>query len=1192
MALSKPTNGHFLFSSYTYRTFDPCGKCAKHCDEKESFIIHCKVCEKSFHRSCLNLSKRKYKQIIDRDDYFVCSRKCYHLVLPLTQCDAIDLFSALFGEGDYPCGRCKRDCLDNSPCISCSICDKWFHFECSNLNADEFNNIPYYFCSSVCEMCIFPFTNVETGLLVKNDILHKKANVSRKPKPEKLKSNSKLNVKSLPSVKFDHFVDINCNYVDPGRITDEFIGNDHSFTIYQNNIRSLNKNIDSIQEEIFMECTEMPDILAFSETKLNQNSTIPGWEGYSFEHVDSLTDFGGVGIFIKNEIDYNVRDDLSINSTRCEDLWIEFKIKSAGCSLEKFVVGIIYRHPNQKYNSFCENLCKTLETLSQSKTNYILVGDYNIDIGKYNCVSSVTNYINTLNSYGCLFHVDKPTRVTSNSASCIDHVYSNLNPDRLLNHIVICDVSDHYGILTKVCNVEKCYDKDPIYYRRSNLSPQEWKLFNEELKYSIDQKLLSLDQDLKDDIDHFAACITDSCQELIEKFMPNKKLSRKRRHFLCKPWISKGLRISIRTKNKLHRSSLKSTDPVTIGNYKKYRNLLSRLKNKAKNIYYANLASRFGNDKSKTWRLINEITNRKKSTKPPITYIIDKDGQKITDRKHMTNHLNEYFSNIGEEMNSAFKKTSSSTKNPLEYIPLYTKEEFTFKATNKREITKVISDLNNKKTSGYDLISNYILKSCCSTIVPYITKLFNQCFTKNIFPSPYKIALVVPIFKGGNKGDVSCYRPISLLPVLGKLLEKIAYKQTLNHLIDNNLLTEKQFGFRKGLSTEYAIVDIYEKLLNNLDKGLNSCAIFLDLKKAFDSVDHEILLGKLSRYGITGNALEFFRSYLSLRSQQVKLGTDISKQLFIKVGVPQGSVLGPLLFLIFINDLPYASDFFIKLFADDTFLCLHDSDIIELEKNVNIEINKVYDWLVANKLSLNIAKSKYMIITNKKIDYNTFKVVIDKTRLEHCDKYKYLGVFIDKNLNWKYHIEYISNKISKACGSLSKLRHIMSTDVLKEVYYALIHSYIKYGITTWGNASNTTLNPLKVLINRAVRIISFAPYGRIDLKPIYNSLKFLDFESTFRLETSKLMFKRKHDIFPIPFANHFVDEYSVSHCYNLRNRELTATSNSRPNPRLASSKKSLYFRGEEVWENTPETLRNAPSFNSFKKLMKGYILEP
>ena len=282
----------------------------------------------------------------------------------------------------------------------------------------------------------------------------------------------------------------------------------------------------------------------------------------------------------------------------------------------------------------------------------------------------------------------------------------------------------------------------------------------------------------------------------------------------------------------------------------------------------------------------------------------------------------------------------------------------------------------------------------------------------------------------------------------------------------------------------------------------------MDLAKAFDSVSHEILLRKMHHYGIRGKPLELFRSYLKSRKQYVKVNGVKSSLIDIMYGVPQGSILGPLLFLIFINDLPDATNFFIKLFADDTFLCTQNNDFTAMEREVNIELEKVFVWLASNKLTLNTDKSKFMILSKKRYIPN-LSIKMNGVDLKSCDSYKYLGVMFDKDLEWGPHIDYIIPKISKACGALAKLRHCVNIDMLKNVYHALIHSYLRYGILVWGNASQTTLEPLDTLVNKAIRIICNLPSGNIDFDPIYKELKFLQLHKIYKLETGKFIFKEK-----------------------------------------------------------------------------------
>ncbi len=458
---------------------------------------------------------------------------------------------------------------------------------------------------------------------------------------------------------------------------------------------------------------------------------------------------------------------------------------------------------------------------------------------------------------------------------------------------------------------------------------------------------------------------------------------------------------------------------------------------------------------------------------------------------------------MASDIDNVILENGNSIRDPIDYISTKVNHSLFLYAVDSSEILQLISNLELRKACGYDLISNRIIKATSYVAASHLTRLFNNCINQGIFPDIYKLAQVIPLYKGGDKENLNSYRPISLLPALGKLLEKIVSSRTVSFFEENDLFSPYQFGFRAKFSTEYTVLDIYEKLLQNLDGGFNTCAIFLDLAKAFDSVSHNILLRKLEKYGIRGNVLKFFASYLHSRKQFVKLNNVSSDIAHLEFGVPQGSILGPLLFLIYINDLPSASSFYIRLFADDTFLCAQNENISLLESETNAELVKVYEWLLSNKLTLNISKSKYMIVTNKKLT-GSITVQINGQQLEECQTYKYLGVYIDKNISWKTHTEHVCTKLSRACGALAKTRHYVSEDVLKSIYYALLNSYIRYGLTTWGNASYDTLQPLRVLTNRAVRIMSFAPFGRLDTKPIYTHFNILDVDNTFLLEAGKL----------------------------------------------------------------------------------------
>ena len=1177
-----------------FLNFTPCGHCGEDCHEN-SHSVYCEICCKWFHIKCKQITVNEYNEMSIDNHMFICSDKCKVAPFPFTKIDDIDLKCALYGEGLYPCKYCRRDCLDGMNCLQCDVCDEWYHIECTLYeDADAYDvivdNDYEFICSEKCYMHLLPFCNFKYGTLVKANILRGPSirNIITSQSTTNLrttipKAYTKESLKNF--VKFDHFLNINCSHISPNVLNDSHLGNENSeITVFHNNIRSSVKNFDKISEETFKNCKYLPDILTITETKLNDSKSIPELEGYKYKHVDSTTDAGGVGIYLSNNLSFTVRNDLSLEAQNCEDLWINVDMDDGS----KLVIGVVYRHPGHKYETFCDKLCNNLNSLNLSKTNYLVVGDFNINLLKYGIAGNVTNYVNALNSVGCNICIDRPTRVDTKSSTCIDHVYSNFSPDKLDTQIILSDVSDHFSTMTKISGVSKTKHNVDIFTRKSNLKDEEWEQFNLELLGELNKELTSNSEQY--DVQESAKAITKAYNTVIDKFMPLTKMSKKQKRNFSKPWITPGLKVSSEKKFELLDKWVSTKLPKDREAYKKHLNMFNKLKKKAREDYYVNKAALYCLDKSKTWQLINEISMRKRKKRTQVQSIRNKNGKKLRDPSAIANCLNTHFGTVGKDLAKNLDQSKSDIQDPIEYIKIIQQQSMYLNETDSSELLKLISKLELKKACGYDHISNRILKATSYVIAPYLATLYNNCIKQGIFPDEYKVAQVIPLYKGGDQEDLNSYRPISLLPVFGKLFEKVISIRTISFLNKFELLSPHQFGFREKFSTEYAVLDIHEKLLKNLDDGVSSCAIFLDLAKAFDCVSHDILLRKLEKYGIRGNVYKLFKSYLSSRSQYVKLDNTVSSFIDIVFGVPQGSILGPLLFLIYINDLPEASHFFIRLFADDTFLCAQDSELWRLENNVNTELSKVYKWLVSNKLTLNYDKCKFMIVSKKKKTSN-LSIKINHKDLKQCDTYKYLGVYVDKKLSWKPHIDYICKKISKACGALSKTRHCVGIETLKNIYYALVNSYIRYGISSWGNASPEVLKPLNVLNNRVVCIMSFAPLGRVNPRRIYKHLNILDVNTTFLLETGKFIFKSKNDLIPIStIAKHFNRTMPNQHHYNLRSRE----NQSSVVPivlRSEHAQKSIQIQESDLWNDIPAEIRSNESLKGFKNQYKKFLLE-
>ena len=370
-----------------------------------------------------------------------------------------------------------------------------------------------------------------------------------------------------------------------------------------------------------------------------------------------------------------------------------------------------------------------------------------------------------------------------------------------------------------------------------------------------------------------------------------------------------------------------------------------------------------------------------------------------------------------------------------------------------------ITQLNPQKASKSNSSPTKIIKLSVDIISPIICDIFNKCIEEAVFPDNLKSAEIRPVHKRGNKLNVSHFRPISILDPYSKIYETHINTELTGFMTKHNILHDSQFGFRTNSSTEMAVSQIIEDITIKFQNGEYTCAIFLDLAKAFDTVDHGILINKLRACGVRGLPLKLLQNYLNNRTQQTLINNTKSNTQTINCGIPQGSILGPLFFNTYINDIVNVSNFKIKLFADDACLLLSSKDAKDLEKKVNTELIKINQWRKLNKLSINFSKSYYMIFSNKKKNPK-FNITMDGNKLTRTDDFKYLGIIIDHKLKWNKHIKYILNKILKVSYMLTKIRHYIDLNSLKLLYYSLVHSHLIYCLTTWGGAPNTTLQPL------------------------------------------------------------------------------------------------------------------------------------
>ena len=557
-----------------------------------------------------------------------------------------------------------------------------------------------------------------------------------------------------------------------------------------------------------------------------------------------------------------------------------------------------------------------------------------------------------------------------------------------------------------------------------------------------------------------------------------------------KPWLTKALRKSIIIRDKILKKYINSKN-ITAKNelhlkYKRYRNSIINLIKISKQNYYKKFFSDNIKNSKQIWNGINNLIFKSHSNKNNNISIKIKDIM-IKNEAEIASAFNDFFGSIAQNLQDKIPNFG----NFQDYVTgLNSPESFFFKAVTESEMLKTFSTLNFSKSTGDFSIPKQIFEIIPDNLAHILTSLINLTFETGIFPSSLKIVKVIPVFKNkGCNSDVNNYRPISLLSNIDKIFEKLVHKRLTSFLNKHNIFFNKQFGFRKSHSTNHALIALTEKIRSSLDNGHFSCGVFIDLQKAFDTVDHDILLQKLKSYGIRGKCNQWFESYLKNRKQYVSINGVKSDFKQVSFGVPQGSVLGPLLFIIYINDLPNALLFSdATLFADDTCILYSNPSLKLIQKRLNIDLKRLFKWLCANKISLNVSKTEVLLFRDKRktINHNV-GLKLNGKPLFFSRYVKYLGILLDEHLSWTFHCNTLSLKLRKTNGLISKLRHFVPRPILLLFYNSFFDSHLRYACQIWAQTNCPRIYKLQ---KQCIRLITFSKFNASSL-PIFLELKIL-----------------------------------------------------------------------------------------------------
>ena len=620
------------------------------------------------------------------------------------------------------------------------------------------------------------------------------------------------------------------------------------FSILHCNIRSLPKNL-SLLNDVLLMVKELPNIIAITETRLAEDShhniRIPG---YIFLGVNSKTSAGGVGIYISENINFTRRNDLDLALTEgVENCWIEIQRTKQ----KNVVIGCIYRHPSQNRETFHEAIETKLNLLTDENCEVYIAGDINIYFLKYHTDNKTSDYLDMLLNLGFLPIITKATRITDHTATLIDHIYTNCPQKVVKSGVCLVGISDHLPVF---CTIENKlpFIQERKYYR-------DFSKFNNEL-FIDDLNKINFNNFVSTDVNQSMNGITNALKEVTNKHAPIRKTSNAQQRLLKKPWLSKGLLLSIKRRQKMFKSYFLSRDPEKVNQYKRYNNKLNKLKELAKKNYFIAQFNLYKQNIKATWGLIGMLINMKKKSTIFTNKLFYK-NRCYTAKQDICDKLNSHFINVGPDF--AAQIPDCNDKNPVQFIRRSFKDSFMFRAICVHEVRHILHGLKTNKSS-ID-IPQKCIKLAADHISDVLTAVFNNSLEQGIMPDILKISRITPVDKGGDITDPSNFRPISTLYSFAQIFEKLVYSQILGYLEKHNILSKFQFGFRKSRSTEHAIVEITDNFKKAIDKNLYTCGVFLDFSKAFDTVNHQILLKKLEAYGIRGTPLQWFTNYLTNR---------------------------------------------------------------------------------------------------------------------------------------------------------------------------------------------------------------------------------------------------------------------------------------------------------------------------------------
>ena len=931
-------------------------------------------------------------------------------------------------------------------------------------------------------------------------------------------------------------------------------------SLIKNSISFIHLNVQSLVPKLEQIAIEYHgyDLMSFTESWLNpsindEKVNIPTYTSFRNDRADRVG--GGVIVYVKENVNCTQRLDLHVGNIEC--IWLEIKLKN-----KSYLYGTFYIPPNSNQQIW-DNFYHSIDLASATNKDLILTGDFNINQNFQNPNDKIRT---VMVQYDLHQLINESTYFTENSSSLLDLIIVS-NPLSIICSDVGPPLLDQKRFHLPVIGI--------INHRKKQFSPVKRKVYiYERGDYeAFRQQLSDVNWDslfIENNVDETTVKITECILNIADKVIPNRIIHIRKNDPL---WITKEIKKLIRSKNRIHKKAKRVNTPYQWEKFKKIRNKCNTSVNNAKTEYYKNLSNKILTEKvnSQNWyKLVKRLFGNQQKGKP--ISLLRFNEEIIDDDCEMANIFNTFFSDQSniDDSNVTLPDVVHLNDSVLEHLIF-----------NENEVEDILKILDTSKAIGPDFINPRLLKEGCPILKAPLCRLFNMSIAIGKFPNTWKLANVTPVFKKDCPSKVTNYRPISLISVLGKVMERCVYKHIYNFLIQNNVLTSNQSGFTPGDSAINQLLYMTNEFGRALDQGKEIRVVFCDISKAFDRVWHRGLVHKLEVIGIKGQLLNWIGNYLSERKQRVVINNTNSDWCDIKAGVPQGSILGPLFFLVYINDIITDIQSNIKLFADDTSLYLIVEDPIHTATILNNDLDKIHEWSRNWLVTFNTKKTETMIISRKSNKPYHPDLVMNNSKLHSVTEHKHLGLILSNDGSWHKHIDMIVKKAFHRLNIIRRFKFILNRQTLEKLYFSYVRPILEYADVIWDNSTLLLIHKIETVQIEAARIVTGGTkLTSIDL--LYKETGWQRLTERREIHRLTYFYKMFNNISPPYLSNIVPNRFQDIHNYNTRNSSALQPLVTR------TSLYSNYFLPSTVrsWNKQPAEIQALPTLPSFKNYFK------